>query len=138
MLPACRSEPTVPAGGPFGLLERSSSITKSVLHVGDTATIRFALLNRTRDTVAFPLGGCGPLWIINGSGERVYPATLPLCALSLGYYRLAPGAELAQALEIQGGQLLSQPAVGVPLNLGWYEAFTNIFPSAHVHFEVVQ
>ena len=138
MLAACRSEPTVPIGGPFGLLEKSSSITKSVLHVGDTATIRFALRNRTRDTVKFPLGMCGPPWIKNGVGERVYPAIPPLCFAMLVYYPLAPGAEYVQTLQIQGGQVAPQLLTGVPLNVGRYEAFTYLFPSIPVPFEVVQ
>jgi hypothetical protein len=134
---ACRDNPTG-IRGPIDLLEKSSSITKSVLHVGDTASIRFALRNRTRDTVAFPLGGCGPPWIRNGAGERVYPATLPLCALSAEYYRLAPGAEYAQTLQILGGQADPQVLPGVPLNIGKYEAAASLFPSIPVHFEVVQ
>jgi hypothetical protein len=55
----------------------------------------------------------------------------------LVYYPLAPGAEYVQTLQIRGG-VAPQQLVGVPLNVGRYEAFTNLFPSIPVHFEVVQ
>ena len=51
---ACRDNPTG-IRGPIDLLEFNASVSKNVVHLGDTATLRFALRNSTSDTVTIAL-----------------------------------------------------------------------------------
>jgi hypothetical protein len=142
ILAACRSEPTSPPA-PFNLLEFNARISKSVIHVGDTATVEFVLRNPTRGSVEFFIG-CGNInpTIQNSSRQTVYRAADFFCAGSVAPVELAPGEEYVQRLEIRGiPRVINWSYAGVPLVVGRYTAYADLLGrnrSPTVQFEVVQ
>jgi hypothetical protein len=140
---ACRDNPTG-IRGPLDLLEFNASVSKSVVHLADTATLRFALRNSTRDTVMIALSACAIRPYIRDGSRAVYaPSTQNCYELAIFAPRpLAPGAEIVEELVINGRTptLVALPGIGLPL--GRYTAYADLYQgvrrSSLVQFEVVQ
>jgi hypothetical protein len=142
ILAACRSEPTSPPA-PFNLLEFNARISKSMIHMGDTATLEFVLRNPTPGRVTFFIG-CGDMTqtIQNGSKETVFRLGDRCLALaSVALIELAPGEEYVQRVTILGATLVAGTFIGNPLDVGRYTAFADLLQSRRstiIQFEVVQ
>jgi hypothetical protein len=142
MFAACRDNPTG-IRGPIDLLEFKATVSKSVLHLADTATLRFTLRNSTRDTVMIALSTCAIRPYIRDSSREIYSRGENCFELAIFAPRkLAPGADITEELLINGRTptLVALPGIGLPP--GRYTAYADLYQgvrrSSLVHFEVVQ
>ena len=139
---ACRDNPTG-IRGPLDLFEFNASVSKSVVHLGDTATLRFALRNSTSETVTISSSTCAVQPRIRDSSRLVYGNAQSCFEIAIfAPQRLAPGAEIIRELVINGQTPTLVALPGFGLARGRYTAYADLYQggrrSSLVQFEVVQ
>lgn len=93
------------AGPLFGPLVLDVDVNRSVIAVGDTATVTIRLRNRGPFPVTFTTGGCMVVPYISAapSGEIVYPAGGKwVCTMELRRMTLAAGGEETLQFRVRG------------------------------------
>ena len=139
---ACRDNPTG-IRGPLDLLEFKASVSKSVLHLGDTATLRFTLRNSTSEAVIISFTTCAVQPHIRDSSREVYAHNSNCFEIAIfAPQPLAPGEEFIRELVINGQTPTLVALPGFGLAPGHYTAYADLYQgpkrSSLVQFDVVQ
>lgn len=136
---ACRSDevlsrpaaPHLPSpfiGEPAAGLQFSASISKSVVAIGDTATIAFVLHNPTQQTVTLRFSStCQILPYIRDSAGIVHPRGGGWgCGAALTSLSLSPGEARVMKVIVHGGVPREAMHGVVPLNPGEHHAYAEL------------
>ena len=119
----------MPRAGEVAGADFTATVSKALVLVGDTATLRFTLTNTSPNSLRWDFGdGCQIIpYVVNEGGAIVYPPSgFWGCLTVITHLELAPGEQEVLEVLVRGGAPAPAIYPGVPLAPGRYAAYAEL------------